>query len=93
MADQLAYLMTVSVRQHVRLGIIPMNRLRTMWPGEGFWIFDDEQVVVELSTAQLTLTQPSEIATYARIFTELDRMAVYGSPARTLITNAIDALG
>ncbi|MEU8773363.1 helix-turn-helix transcriptional regulator [Streptomyces sp. NPDC048606] len=92
MADQLAHLMTVSVRQHVRLGVIPLNAQRAMWPSEGFWIFDDEQVVIELSTAQITLTQPSEVKVYARIFAELSRMAVYGSPARALISNAIDAL-
>lgn len=92
MADQLAYLLTVSMRQHVRIGVIPMTAERTMWPGEGFWIFDDRQVIIELSTAQVTLTQPSEVAMYGRIFSELAEMAVYGNPARALITEAINVL-
>ena len=62
-----------------------------MWASPGFWIFDDERVLVETPTAELTITQPREIAVYARTFAELAAMAVYGSAARSLITAAIEA--
>ncbi|MEV4506064.1 helix-turn-helix domain-containing protein [Streptomyces klenkii] len=92
MAHQLGHLLTVSVLQQVSLGIVPMTADRTMWPLEGFWIFDDEQVIIELATAQVTVKQPSEISMYARMFSELAQMAVYGKAARALIAEAINAL-
>ncbi|MFH8635522.1 helix-turn-helix domain-containing protein [Streptomyces goshikiensis] len=92
MAAQLGHLMTVSLWQQVSLGVIPMGAERIMWPNEGFWIFDEDRVVIELSSAEVTLTQPSEVGTYTRIFSELARMAVYGKAARALITDAINAL-
>ncbi|MEU1671867.1 helix-turn-helix transcriptional regulator [Streptomyces roseifaciens] len=92
MASQLGHLLTVSVLQQVSLGIVPMTADRTMWPLEGFWIFDDDQVVIELATAQVTVKQPSEVAAYARMFSELARIACYGKAARTLIAEAINTL-
>lgn len=58
----------------------------------GFWLFDDERVVLETPTAELTITQPREIAVYARVFAELASMAVYGAAARCLITSAMRVL-
>ncbi|MFC1437707.1 helix-turn-helix transcriptional regulator [Streptacidiphilus sp. N1-10] len=93
MVGQLAYLLTVGMLTRVSLGIIPAAADRTMWPTEGFWIFDDERVLVELVSAEITVTQPREILLYQRTFAELAQIAVYGAPARQLITAAIDALG
>ncbi|MFI7104168.1 helix-turn-helix domain-containing protein [Streptomyces sp. NPDC050161] len=92
MAPQLGHLLTVSVLQQVSIGIIPMTADRTMWPLEGFWIFDDERVIIELATAQVTIKQPSEVAMYSRMFADLADLACYGKAARALITEAIDAL-
>lgn len=64
-----------------------------MWPVEDFWVFDEAQVNVELVAAFLTITQPHEIGMYARTFANLAELAVYGAPARALITAAIDSLG
>ena len=64
-----------------------------MWTLEGFNIFDDQRVRVELLTAQVTLTAPGEVAMYVRAFTELREMAVYGAEARVCVTAALDALG
>ena len=61
-------------------------------PVEGFWIFDDSRVSVELVSGHLTLTQPQEVAMYARAFAELSKVATYGAAARELITNAITVL-
>ena len=93
MAGQLGHLITVASLSSVSLGIIPMGIERdVVWPVEDFWIFDDRQVNVELISGWLTLTQPREIAMYARTFGELSQIAVGGARARTLITAAIDAL-
>jgi hypothetical protein len=93
MADQLTYLLAMITLPSVSLGIIPRTTPRLMWPLETFSMFDDVQVEVELLTAQVNVTQPSEIAMYARAFGELSAMAVYGQKARALITEALGPLG
>lgn len=93
MAGQLGHLLVASGLPSVSLGIVPFNADRSrMWPVEGFWMFDDEQVAVELVSGHLRVTQPSEIAMYTDVFTALAQQAVYGAQARALITSAIAAL-
>jgi transcriptional regulator with XRE-family HTH domain len=92
MAGQLDHLITCTSLPQVSLGVIPMGVGRTRWPTEGFWIFDDKQVNVELVSGYLTITQPGEIAEYAQAFTELAAMAVYGDQARALMRRALGAL-
>ncbi|MGI5398708.1 helix-turn-helix domain-containing protein [Streptomyces sp. CA-135486] len=93
MAAQLGYLLTAGALPSVSLGVIPMvTRQRRIWPQETFHIYDDTLVSVELLSAQVNITQPSEIALYLKAFEELRSMAVYGKAARALIVKAIDAL-
>jgi hypothetical protein len=93
MAAQLAHLIIAAGLPSVSLGIVPFGPDRDpAWPVEAFWMFDDEQVMVELVSGHLTVTQPREIAMYAQVFAELAEIAVYGAAARSLITSAIDAL-
>lgn len=92
MAAQLEDLLGMAVRPNVSVGIIPAELGRGRWPAESFWIYDGERVNVELVSGSLTVTQPREVATYARAFAELASLAVYGAEARTLITAAIDRL-
>jgi hypothetical protein len=49
-------------------------------------------VSVELLSAKVTVTQPSEVALYVKAFAELSELAVYGPAARKLIMSAIGAL-
>ncbi|GAB1641741.1 helix-turn-helix domain-containing protein [Krasilnikovia sp. MM14-A1259] len=94
MIGQLGHLIEVSAAPTVSLGILPARPDRDdAWPVEGFWIFDDEQVQVELVSGHLTVTQPREIAMYAQVFAELSAAALYGFAARSRITAAIDAIG
>jgi transcriptional regulator with XRE-family HTH domain len=94
MAGQLGHLITVASLPSVSLGVIPMGLERdVIWPVEDFWVFDERQVNVELVSGWLTLTQPREIATYTKTFSDLSDLAVRGAKARALITAAIDALG
>ncbi|MFI8967092.1 helix-turn-helix domain-containing protein [Streptomyces sp. NPDC053493] len=93
MAAQLGHLLTAGALPAVSLGIIPMETPdRTLWPQEVFHIYDDTLVSVELLTAQVNITQPSEIALYEKAFEELRSMAVYGSAARARVVAAIEAL-
>ncbi|WP_131735630.1 helix-turn-helix domain-containing protein [Actinomadura roseirufa] len=92
-AEQLGHLLEVMKLAAVSLGIIPLDaeRLRAR-PAEGFVIFGDEQVSVELISGYLKLTQPSEVEAYAREFIGLADAAVSGQAARALIANALAAL-
>jgi transcriptional regulator with XRE-family HTH domain len=94
MAAQLGYLLEAMELPSVSLGVIPVSACgRPMWPVESFTVFDNERVHVELLSAQVTVTAPSEITLYVRAFEKLAALAVYGTQARALITAAIDALG
>ena len=92
MAAQLGYLLTAGALPAVSLGIIPMTARRTRWPEETFHVYDDRLVTVELVSAEVRVTQPSEIALYVKGFEQLRDMAMYGADARALIVKAIDAL-
>ncbi|MER8067150.1 helix-turn-helix transcriptional regulator [Streptomyces sp. NPDC094034] len=92
MADQLGHLLTSMSYPAVSLGIIPRTAPRVMWGPETFTMFDDQRVHVELLAAKVTVTTPTEVGVYKRAFARLAKMAVYGPPARTLISGALDAL-
>ncbi|WHX19841.1 helix-turn-helix transcriptional regulator [Streptomyces malaysiensis subsp. malaysiensis] len=94
MAGQLGRLLEVMSRPAVALGIVPSSadRENIMWPVEGFTIFDAELVRVELVSASVSVTAPSEIQQYERTFAKLTELAVYGAEARALILKAIEAL-
>ncbi|MFD4561681.1 helix-turn-helix domain-containing protein [Streptomyces sp. NPDC058469] len=93
MAAQLGYLLTAGALPSVSLGIIPKaTQARVLWPQELFHMYDDTLVSVELLSAQVNITQPSEIALYLSAFEKLRSMAVYGADARALIVQAIEAL-
>ncbi|MFD5748985.1 helix-turn-helix domain-containing protein [Streptomyces sp. NPDC127033] len=92
MRGQLRHLLAVMPLASLSLGIIPFTAQRTVWPLEAFYVHDDTMAVVETLTAEIKVTQPREIADYAKAFTSLAEMAVYGDTARALIRAAINAL-
>lgn len=92
MRGQLRHLLAVMPLASVSLGVIPFSAQRTVWPLEAFYVHDDTMAVVETLTAEIKVTQPRELADYARAFAGLSEMAVYGDAARALIRAAIDAL-
>lgn len=93
MAAQLGHLLTVGALPAVSLGIIPMSTPdRAIWPQEVFHVYDDTLASVELLSAQVNITTPSEIGLYLRAFEQLRGMAVYGAQARALVLTATAAL-
>ncbi|GAB1820768.1 helix-turn-helix transcriptional regulator [Herbidospora sp. RD11066] len=85
MLDQLDYIERASGFANVALGIVPLGRLRTLWPGEGFYIYDESLVRSEHWTGGYRTKSPGEIDTYLRIFRLLQSQAVYGEAARAEI--------
>ncbi|MQA01869.1 MAG: helix-turn-helix domain-containing protein [Streptosporangiales bacterium] len=89
MAGQLQNLLEAMALPSVSLGIIPARADRPQWQLEQFTLYDHEQVEVELLSARVTITTPSEIRLYADAFEDLAATAAYGAAARELITAAI----
>ncbi|MGW4272899.1 helix-turn-helix domain-containing protein [Streptomyces seoulensis] len=93
MAAQLGFLLTVGALPQVSLGVIPMaTPERRQWPRETFHMYDDQLISIELVSARVRITQPSEVALYLKAFEQLRGMAVYGADARALVLRAIEAL-
>ena len=88
---QLLHLREAARLPTVWLGIIPLGcDRRKVLPREGFVMFDEERVSVELISGVLSVTQPGEIAMYVRDFTDLAGIAVNGKAARDLIATALN---
>ncbi|MGV9753530.1 helix-turn-helix domain-containing protein [Nocardia farcinica] len=88
MVGQLDRLLAVMGLPRLLLGIVPSDA-QWLTPASNFFIFDDRLVMVEAITAELRITQPREIALYARAFETLARQAVTGDRARELVRNAL----
>lgn len=91
MIGQLDRLLAVMSLPRVSLGIIP-TRADYRVPTNQFIMFDSRLVHVETISAELTISQPREIALYSKAFDELIRQAACGQAARILITTALDDL-
>lgn len=89
MIGQLDRLMAVIGLSRVRLGIIPAPAGPPMQT-TNFVIFDSRMVTVEGITAELTITQPREVAIYGRAFDVLAGQSVTGEAARELIRKALE---
>ncbi|MEV6987328.1 helix-turn-helix transcriptional regulator [Sphaerisporangium sp. NPDC051017] len=92
MLAQLDRLVAASTLPNVRLGIIPFDTSYVIGPGCGFWIFDDQQVLVEIFSAELTLAQPQEIDLHAKVFGAMSSVAAYGAKSRAVVTRVMEEL-
>lgn len=92
MLAQLDRLVALSAMRNVRLGIIPFETPYSVAPAHGFWLLDEDLVIVETFSAELHLAQPPEIALYSAIFDRLAAIASYGRDARAVITRVMEDL-
>jgi transcriptional regulator with XRE-family HTH domain len=92
MLGQLDRLVSFSALPNVRLGIIGFETQYATSPWHGFWMYDNERVLVETFSAALDLRQPQEIELYGNAFEQLAAVASYGRSARRIITRVIDDL-
>lgn len=92
MAGQLDRLAGVFGMSTVRLGIVPLAADLAVVPTHGFWLFDDQLVMVETISAELRLTDRAEIDLYQTVWDELETAAVTGSQAHRLIARARGSL-
>jgi hypothetical protein len=93
MRVQLEALLVAMRRPRVSLGIVPQASPYTAPRNNAFTIYDNRLVTVATYTAELTLTQRHEIATYERAFDRLFALALRGPAVRGFIQAAIRDLG
>ena len=85
MLGQLDRLTTLTMLPNIRFGIIPFDKPYVLVPTHGFWLYDDQLVIVETVSAQLNLVQPQEIEQYTKVFETMALTAVYDGKARTVL--------
>ncbi|WP_042432197.1 helix-turn-helix domain-containing protein [Streptacidiphilus anmyonensis] len=86
---QLDRLLAVASLPGVRLGVIPDTAALPLAPLHSFWIFDDRLVQVETWTAEVNVSEASEIALYRRVFDHYVAVARYGSAARAIVSSVL----
>jgi transcriptional regulator with XRE-family HTH domain len=92
MLGQLDRLVSFSALPNVKLGIIGFETAYVVAPAHGFWLLDNDRVMVETFSAELNLAQPQELALYSGIFDSLAAIASHGRAARAIINRVIDDL-
>ncbi|MDI2127163.1 helix-turn-helix domain-containing protein [Yinghuangia seranimata] len=93
MEAQLGYLIAAASLPSLSVGIVPFTADRSgTWTVETFTIYDDSSAHVELLGAEVTVTAPTELRSYAAMFDAYLRKAVFGEQARARIVEAIEAL-
>lgn len=89
MARQLEYLSAQVRSSRVAVGIIP-RAAQFRVPVTNFLMYDARQVQVETVSAELTISQPREVALYEKAFQILVKYAAKGEAAQVLIRQALD---
>jgi transcriptional regulator with XRE-family HTH domain len=92
MLGQLDRLISFSQLPNVKLGVISFETAYVVAPAHGFWILDNDRVMVETFSAELNLAQPQELALYSGVFDALAGVASYGRSARAIVNRVIDEL-
>src|SRR5208282_4521422 len=92
MLGQLDRLITFAALPNVRLGTIGFGTAYVIAPAHGFWLLDNDRVMVETFSAELNLAQPQEIELYNSIFDQMAGVASYGRAVRAIVTRVLDDL-
>jgi transcriptional regulator with XRE-family HTH domain len=88
MAGQLDRLVGLIGMSTVHLGIVPFGARLTLTPKHGFWIFDEQRVVVETINTEFTLEAAEDVVLYGRVWDRLNEKAAIGAQAHRVIARA-----
>jgi transcriptional regulator with XRE-family HTH domain len=84
MIEQLEQLARMTRSQTVRVGVIPWTVPVRVFPLHGFDLYDRRAVMVGTETATALMTEPADVQAYDRLFSELEKLAVFGSTAQAV---------
>lgn len=85
MAAQARHIAAVSHRPNVRVGVIPWGTKATVFPSDGFNLYDQRLVIVGTTSATAHITDPRDIARYVELLGHLEVLALFGDDARALL--------
>ncbi|MGW6413332.1 helix-turn-helix domain-containing protein [Streptomyces vinaceus] len=88
MTSQLDRLVGLISMSTVELGIVPLGAPLPLTPKHGFWIFDEERVIVETVNTELSYDSADDLALYDRVWDGLNTAAAHGAQAHRLIARA-----
>ncbi|MGB3439577.1 MAG: helix-turn-helix transcriptional regulator [Actinophytocola sp.] len=89
MAGQVSRLLATIGTPRIRLGILPVGVRLPYMLMHGYWIVDDV-VEIELVTAESTVVDPDEVATYTQLTDMLWSAAVEDDAARDLLVATLE---
>lgn len=92
MAGQLDRLVGLIGMSTVELGIVPLGAPMPLTPKHGFWIFDEDRVIVETINTELQYDTADDLALYGRVWEQLAEASAYGPQAHRLIARARGAI-
>lgn len=72
----------------VDLGIVPFDGALPVVPTHGFWVYDEDLVMVETIGAELRLVEQTEVQLYLNVWHQLSHVAVRDGAALRLLTRA-----
>jgi transcriptional regulator with XRE-family HTH domain len=91
MAAQIDHLAQMSRRPNLRIGVIPWGAQATVFPPDGFNLYDERLVIVGTTTATAHVTDPRDVTRYVTLLAALETMAVFDDAARALLAEAAAA--
>lgn len=91
MIAQIDRLLVAAGMETVELAIVPFSARYPVGPLNGYWIFDDDYVLVETLSAELTVTDPADVSLYTRIFDRMWAKAASGDAVRAALLRAARA--
>lgn len=83
MAAQATHIASLATLANVEVGVVFLGAPVDEIPLHGYQIIDDRLARIELEHAVITVTDPRDIATYARLFEAMSRAAEFGQEARS----------
>jgi transcriptional regulator with XRE-family HTH domain len=90
---QLDRIVVLAELSTVELALLPFSARLPIAPSNGFWIFDDDLVLVETLSAELSLRDTEDISIYRKIFDRLWERGLSGSGAMALLKLQLHTLG
>jgi transcriptional regulator with XRE-family HTH domain len=89
---QLDRLLAVAGLNTVQLAIVPFSAELPVVPSHGFWIFDDDLVLVETLSAELSLRDAEDVQLYTGYFDLVWDIALRNEGARQFIAQLVQEL-
>lgn len=84
MAEQIDHINGVNRLPNVRIGVIVRRAPASVLAPHGFHIFDSRVVQLGTKTATALINKREDIDTYEALWSELERMAIWGNGARAV---------